>query len=201
MTLLAGRTPTPGVDGLDPAFLKRRSTRAFSPEPITESELLTLFEAARWAPSAGNTQPWLFLYTSHGPEREVFNSLLRPRNKTWATAAPVLAILIAAKRNEEGRAFRTSQFDAGAAWMSLALQATKMGLFAHAVGGIEIDDVYRQLGISRDDFDVMVGIAIGRGGDPSKLPEDLQLKETPNGRKPLSDVAKRWAPGVIPSVG
>ena len=201
MTLLAGRTTTPGVEELDPAFIERRSTRAFSSEPLTEAELLTLFEAARWAPSAGNTQPWLFLYTTDGPEREVFNSFLRPGNKTWATAAPVLAILIAAKRNEEGRAFRTSQFDAGAAWMSLALQATKMGMFAHAIGGIEIDAVHEQLEIPRDDFDVMVGIAIGRGGDTSTLPDDLQAKERPNSRKSLSEVAKRWSPGVIASVG
>ncbi len=191
-----GRMATPGAEKLDEMFLKRWSTRAFSSEPLSESEISTLFEAARWAPSSNNSQPWLFLYATEGPERELFNSLLRPGNQTWATKAPLLAFVLSRRGNNEGRVFRTNQFDAGAAWMSLALQAQKMGLFTHAMGGIEIDDIHEKLDISRDEFDVIAGLAIGRRTeDLSELAEDLQQRESPNSRKPLSEVAQKWSAG------
>ena len=192
MTQLNNRTPSPGAEAVDPMFLDRWSTRAFSSEPISQEDLDALFEAARWAPSSTNSQPWEFIYATDGEERELFNSLLRPGNQGWATSAPVIAFLITAKGNDEGRVYRTHQFDAGAAWMSLALQARKLGLFTRAMGGIEIDQVHEKLNISRDEYDVMIGIAIGRRGDPSQMSEDLQQKEQVRGRKPLSEVARRW---------
>lgn len=186
------RQATLGSDGLDQVFLDRWSTRSFSSEPLSDSEISTLFEAARWAPSANNSQPWLFLYATDGPERDLFNSLLRPGNQAWATAAPLLVFIAAEKGNDEGRVFRTNQFDSGAAWMSIAIQATKMGMFTHAMGGIEIDQVHEKLNLPPDRYDVIVAIAIGRRGDPSGLAEDLQGREKPNDRKPLSEVAKKW---------
>lgn len=188
----AGRQATLGSDGLDQVFLNRWSTRAFSSEPLSDGEINTLFEAARWAPSSSNSQPWLFLYATDGPERDLFNSLLRPGNQTWATAAPLLVFIAAEKGNDEGRVYRTNQFDSGAAWMSIAIQASKMGMFTHAMGGIEIDQVHEKLNLPSDKYDVIAAIAIGRRGDPSGLAEDLQGREKPNDRKPLSEVAKKW---------
>lgn len=192
MATSTGRTQSPGTDSLDDIFLERWSTRAFSDERLSQSEIDTLFEAARWAPSSTNSQPWVFLYATDGPERELFNSLLRPGNQTWAPAAPLLVFVAAVKGNDEGRIYRTNQFDAGAAWMSLALQATKMGLHTHAMGGIMIDDVHEQLGLSPEKYDVIVAIAVGKRGDPSSLAEDLQAREKPNDRKPLGEIAIHW---------
>ncbi len=193
MTPSEGRVPTPGTDKLDRVFVERWSTRAFSPEPLSQEEIDTLFEAARWAPSSNNSQPWLFLYATDGPERELFNSLLRPGNRTWAPSAPLLVFVATLKGNDEGRVFRTGQFDAGAAWMSLAIQATKMGLHTHAMGGINIDDVHEKLDLPEDRYDVLVGIAIGRRGEISGLADDLQAREKPNNRKPLEAIAHRWS--------
>ena len=187
------RSVSAGTEGLDSVFLQRWSTRSFSPEPLSETEIDTLFEAARWAPSSSNSQPWLFLYATDGAEREVFNSLLRPGNQTWATAAPLLVFVAARKGDGEGRVFRTGQFDTGAAWMSIAIQANRMGLYSHAMGGILIDDVHDKLGLPHDEFDVIAALAIGKIGDPSVLAEDLQKREVPNDRKPLSEVARRWS--------
>lgn len=193
MTETNGRKVSAEAACLNPLFLERWSTRAFSPEPLTADEIHSLFEAARWAPSASNSQPWLFLYATDGPERELFNSLLRPGNQKWATSAPLLAFIVARKGNDEGRVFRTGQFDTGAAWMSLALQASTMGLYTHAMGGIEVDEVHEKLGLPKDRFDVMVGLAVGRRGDTSILADDLQLKEKPSDRVPLTQIARRWS--------
>lgn len=195
MMQVSGRIPTDDVDDLDQVFLDRWSTRAFSSRPLTQSEIDTLFEAARWAPSASNSQPWLFLYATDGPERALFDSLLRPGNQTWAGAAPLLVFIAAQKGNDEGRVFRTGQFDTGAAWMSIAIQANRMGLFTHAMAGILIEDVHDKLNLPRDKFDVLAGLAIGHYGDPSDLPEELQEREKPSGRKPLGEVAVRWSTG------
>lgn len=188
-----GRVTTPETDQLDPVFVERWSTRAFSPDPLTQQEIDTLFEAARWAPSSNNSQPWQFLYATDGPERHLFNSLLRPGNQKWAPAAPLLAFIVARKASDEGRVLRTNQFDTGSAWMSLAVQAAKMGLYTHAMAGILVDEVHEKLGLSKHEYDVIAGVAVGRRGDPSGLEEDLQAREKPSDRKPLSEVAKRWS--------
>jgi nitroreductase len=193
MTQTNNRTASPEGAGIDPIFLDRWSTRAFSSEPLSQTEIDTLFEAARWAPSSGNSQPWLFLYATDGPEREVFNSLLRPGNQTWATAAPLLVFIAARNNDGKGRVFRTGQFDTGAAWMSIAIQANKMGLFTHAMSGILVDEVHDKLDLPRDEFDVLAGLAIGRMGDASNLAEELQAREQPNDRKPLSEISRRWS--------
>ncbi len=193
---MSKRLVTEHTESLDSVFIDRFSTRSFSYRPVSDTQLSTLFEAARWAPSASNSQPWLFLYSTTGTEREVFNSLLRPNNQRWATAAPVLAYVFARKYADDGRAYRTSQFDTGAAWMSLAIQAAKLGLHTHAIGGINFDQVHDKLGLSPDDYDVIVGVAIGYRGNPANLPDDLQLREHPSDRKQVTEIARRW---VFPS--
>ena len=110
-----------------------------SGEAIDESELLTLFEAARWAPSSGNSQPWRFLYarrdTEHWP---VFLDLLVERNREWCVNAAALVVFVSRTVHEQtGRALITHAYDTGAAWMSLALQGWLKGLVVHGMAGFD----------------------------------------------------------------
>lgn len=177
---------------VDPRFLDRWSPRAFSPEPIDDATLATLFEAARWAPSCSNEQPWFFLYGSTPEELEHFQPLLEPGNREWADRAPVLAVLFTRRAwKRTGKPNRWAQFDAGASWLALALQARALGLYAHAMGGFDEDLAYELLQVPREDYEAMAVIAIGRYGDPSSLPPRQLAKEFPNGRKPPAEVAHR----------
>lgn len=176
---------------VDPRFLDRWSPRAFSPEPIDEATLATLFEAARWAPSCSNEQPWLFLYGSTPEELEYYRPILEPGNREWADRAPVLAVIFTRRTfSRTGKPNRWAQFDAGAAWLSLALQARALGLYAHAMGGFDEDLAYDVLRVSRDEYEAMAAIAIGHYGDPSSLPPRQLAKEFPSSRKPPEEVAR-----------
>lgn len=173
---------------VDPQFPGRWSPRAFSPQPVAEAHLLSLFEAARWAPSASNSQPWLFLLAATPEEHALFVDLLHPGNQIWAREAPVLLFLLTQYRSPSGRQRESAEFDAGAAWISLALQAHKLGLFAHAMAGFDHQRVYTELQIPAEEYKVMVAIAVGHYGDPTQLPEELQVREHPSPRKPLAEL-------------
>ncbi|HNW60723.1 MAG TPA: nitroreductase family protein [bacterium] len=173
---------------VDPQFPERWSPRAFSPRPIAEADLLSLFEAARWSPSAANSQPWYFLAAVTPEEHARFFALLHPGNQIWAAAAPVLLFLLARRTSPSGRALDWGAFDAGAAWMALALQARKLGLFAHAMGGFDRDKIYSALHIPVAEFTAIAAIAVGYYGDPAQLAEELQLREHPTPRKPLQEI-------------
>ena len=176
----------------NPIFLERRSTRAFSPDPLEAGDLEALLEAARWAPSANNEQPWIFLVATEPDELATFRSLLVEANRRWAADAPVLAFLLARRHFvRDGRENRWAAFDAGAAWMSLALQATMRGLAAHAMGGFDRERVHEVLGVPREGGEVMAAVAIGRPGDPAALPPDLRERERPTPRRPLAEVARQ----------
>ena len=174
-----------------PIFTERWSTRAFSSEQLTDEEIGKLFEAARWAPSSGNSQPWMVLYETDGPEREVFNSILRPGNQKWAPGAPLLGFFFAKNNRDDGGPLPTSQFDTGSAWMSLAFQATMMDLYEHAMAGIDKDAAYEKLGVSSDDYTVICAFVAGHRGDVSDLEDDLQAREIPNDRDPVSQHVTR----------
>ncbi len=174
-----------------PLFTARWSTRAFSSEPLTDEEIGKLFEAARWAPSSGNSQPWLVFYETDGPDREVFNSILRPGNQKWAPGAPLIGFFFAKNKRDDGSPLSTSQFDTGSAWMSLALQATMMGLYAHAMAGIEKDAAYEKLGVSPDEYTVICAFVAGHRGDATDLEEDLRAREVPSDRDPVSQHVTR----------
>ena len=174
-----------------PLFTERWSTRAFSSEPLTSEEIKKLLEAARWAPSSGNSQPWMVLYETDGPDREVFNSILLPGNQKWASGVPLLGFFFAKNKRADGSPLSTSQFDTGSAWMSLALQATMMGLYAHAMAGIDKDAAYERLGVSPDEYTVICAFVAGHRGDPTDLEEDLQAREVPNDRDPVGQHATR----------
>lgn len=178
---------------VDPMFLDRWSPRALSPESISERDVQTLFEAARWAPSASNQQPWMFLFADDEAGRERVRSTLVEFNQAWAKTAPLLVVLLARTRNEKGEENAWAGFDAGAAWMSLALQARKLGLYAHAMGGFDEEKVYEALPVERSQWSPMAVIAVGRLGDPSMLPAKLQAREKPSERKPLGEMSRRIA--------
>ena len=186
---LNGRTADAQVD---PQFLDRWSPRAFSPEPLDESAIQSLFEAARWAPSAGNEQPWIYLYAVEPDERALFLQILDESNQTWVKNAPMIAFVIARLTlARSGRPNRTAQFDAGSSWMSLALEARKLGLYAHAMAGFDADKAHEALRVPRDGYEIMAAIAIGNYGDPGDLSDYNRSREKPSTRKHTSEFAFR----------
>jgi Nitroreductase len=179
---------------IDDLFTRRWSPRAFDGSELEEGELLRLFEAARWAPSAFNAQPWRFLYALRGgPDWERFLELLVPFNRSWAENAAALVIVLSdtQMRNPDGTPKSPSHshsFDAGAAWGMLALQATLGGLHTHGMTGVDFDKVRTELGVP-EDFRVEAAIAVGRLGDPATLPESMREREKPSDRKPVAEFA------------
>jgi nitroreductase len=175
---------------IDAMFTDRWSPRGFFPDPLPEHQILALFEAARWAPSCFNEQPWFFIYATDEKGRRRLGSALVAKNQRWALSAPLLMFVLARRRFKEGgRENRHAPFDAGSAWMSLALQARKMGLYAHAMAGFNLDKAYKVLGVPPDEYLVMAAIAVGRRDPEAALAEDLARIESPNSRKPLTEVA------------
>lgn len=179
---------------IDPMFLERWSSRAFTGEALSREELMTLLEAARWAPSSSNTQPWRFIYalkdSTHWP---ALFDLLNPSNQVWAVRAGAL-VLVASKTTFQPSATsaptpsRSHSFDAGAAWGYLALQAMRSGLVAHAMGGFDHEGAHAALGIPAD-HRVEAMIAIGKPGKQELLSPQLAARETPNGRHGLATFA------------
>lgn len=173
---------------VDEIFLDRWSPRAMSGEEIEESELLTLFEAARWAPSSYNNQPWRIMYARRGTAHwETFFDLLVEGNRAWAKDAAAL-ILFASKETLDrgGKPYPTHSFDTGAAWENLALQGAIKGLVVHGMQGFDYERARAALSIPVG-FRVEAMAAVGRPGDPARLPEPVRAKEKPSDRKPLRE--------------
>jgi nitroreductase len=178
---------------IDPLFLERWSPRAFTDAVISERELFTLLEAARWAPSSFNSQPWRFLYARRGTEPwPRFLGLLSEYNRSWAKNASALVILVSKTTmlprgaDKEVPSY-THTLDAGAAWANLALQAARTGWAAHGMAGFDVPRTAAELGVPPD-YRVEAAIAIGRPGDKSLLPEALRAREQPSDRLPLSQL-------------
>lgn len=175
---------------IEPLFLSRWSPRAFTGESIPQSELMRIFEAARWAPSSYNAQPWRFVYARRDtPHWQSMLGLLNEGNRGWAQRAAVLMVALSKSTMlAPGQAAEipshSHSFDAGAAWAMLALQATAIGWHAHAMVGFDRDRAFAELRIPAG-YRVEAAIAIGRRGDKSVLPDAMQARETPNGREPL----------------
>lgn len=180
---------TPEWD-IDPMFVDRWSPRAYRPEAIPKHQIRSLFEAARWAPSCFNEQPWIFCYAASAEDRKRFAEALVEKNRQWAAAAPLL-IFVAARRTftRNGKPNRHAAFDAGAAWMSLALQARKFALHAHAMAGFDQERAHEILDLPKDRFEIMAAIAVGRRGDAAELPEDLARAERPSERREGDEIA------------
>jgi nitroreductase len=173
---------------IDPLFTARWSRRAFTDEAVPADLLMRLFEAARWAPSARNVQPWRFLYALRGDgDWALFRDLLFERNRIWAARAGALIAVLSKRLHEEDGVvspWRTHAFDTGAAWANLALQADRLGLNVRAMGGFDRDRAPAALGVP-DDYDIHVLVAVGRPGAAADLPEHLQALEAPTQRRPL----------------
>ncbi|MDB4988943.1 MAG: nitroreductase [Myxococcaceae bacterium] len=172
-------------------FVERWSRRAFALRPLDPPTVSSLLEAARWAPSAGNSQPWLFVYADDAETLANARPILVDQNRRWADNAPALFFVFARKLNAKGAPQVTGEFDAGSAWMSLALQAHALGLVAHAMGGFHHDKAYDVLGVPREQYTAMAAIAVGYPGDISELPDDLKERETPSQRKTVAEFAHR----------
>jgi nitroreductase len=186
------KPPNPRIPDwdIDSMFTDRWSPRAFASDPLSDREIQTLFEAARWAPSCFNEQPWRFVYAAEPEERAKLVSCLVSKNQLWASKAPLLMFVLARRNFQKtGKENRHAPYDAGAAWMALALQARKLGLYAHAMAGFNPEKAHEVLGASREEYLVMAAIAVGRKTEDSGLPDDLRAMENPNSRKPHAEVA------------
>jgi nitroreductase len=174
---------------INPVIVNRWSSRSFASYDIDDKDLFSLFESARWAPSSSNSQPWRFIYAKKNSENwNDFFNLLIDFNKQWCADASALVVVVSRKNFENnGQPSVTHQFDTGAAWENLALQAVSQGLVTHAMAGFDHDNARKILQVP-DDYEIMVMIAIGKRGTKEKLSPDLQARETPNTRKPLSEI-------------
>jgi nitroreductase len=178
-----------------PAFLARWSPRAFTGRALSEAEVMSLLEAARWAPSASNQQPWRFVWALRGEDSfAAIHECLTGNNLVWTGNAGVL-IVVASRdtvTNRDGAevANRTAGFDTGAAWMSLALQAQAMGLAAHAMGGFDKDRLAPAIRLP-EGHSLHCVVAVGEQGPADSLPDDLRAREKPSGRKPVAEIAMR----------
>ncbi len=177
---------------IDDIFLNRWSPRAFIPEAISERDLFTMFEAARWAASAYNAQPWRFLYARRDtPHWEAFLGLLVPGNRLWAQHASALVLTVSKTtitvRGEEKEVPSASHsYDTGTASGYFTLQASLLGLAAHGMGGYDKQRAVAELKIPSG-FVPEVIYAVGRRGKPESLPPELQVREHPNTRASIDD--------------
>jgi nitroreductase len=170
----------------------RWSPRAFSDHVISPEEAESLFEAARWAPSNMNEQPWKYYY-AFKEDSEKFNlfvDCLKPGNQVWAKNASILILSTARKHFiYKEKINRHAMHDTGAANVLLCLQANNMGYQAHQMGGFKPDETYDSFGIDNEKYELVTFIAVGKPGDPSTLPENLRKSEIkPRRRKSLNDI-------------
>ena len=176
---------------------KRWSPRAFSERAVTKETLGSLFEAARWAASCFNEQPWRFIVVRRedADDYERLMSCLVEGNQAWAVQAPVLMLGIAKKTfTLNGKQNVHGRHDLGLATAGMMLQATSMDLYMHAMGGILPERAAEIYGVP-DDFEVSTGIALGYLGDPDSLAEPMKTGELEvRVRKPLKDIvfASSW---------
>lgn len=172
----------------EPFFVNRWSPRAMSGEQVTDEELMTLFEAAKWAPSSYNNQSWRFLYAKReSADWDLFFELLTEGNQAWAKNAAVLIVIVSRTTFENGKPSRTHSFDAGAAWENFALQGFLKGLSVHGMEGFDYDAAHERLQVP-EDFVVEAMAAVGRPGKKDELPPALREREFPSDRKKLSEI-------------
>jgi nitroreductase len=171
---------------IEQLFLDRWSARAMTGETIPREELMVLFEAARWAPSSYNNQPWRILYARRDSAHwKLFFDLLVEFNQAWAKNAAALLLFISKTTFDmNGEPSITHSFDTGAAWENLALQGWLKGLVVHGMQGFDYERARTALNIP-EGFRVEAMAAVGKPGDPSVLPEELRKRESPGDRRKL----------------
>ena len=185
------RDPAPDVDEL---FYQRWSPRSFKPQAIPDDVLTTIFDAARWSQACYNDQPWLFLTAGCDNKNEFarFLKLLVEGNQEWAKNVSMLGFVVCRIHfNHNGKLNGSAKFDCGAAWMAMTLQARRFGLYTHGMGGILRDEVYRELNIPQDEYEVICGFALGCINTPDHLSDELKEMEAPSSRNPLEQIWRR----------
>ena len=180
------------------ALLRRRwSPRAFAERPVAPAQLRSVLEAARWAPSAANQQPWSFVVATRedGPAHERMLGILMEGNVRWARRAPALILVVAQLYSDrDGRPSQRSLYDVGLAVANLTTQATALCLVVHQMGGFYADKARAEFAMP-DGYEPVAVLALGYLGDPETLPDDLRRRETAvRTRKPLEEFvfSGRW---------
>ncbi len=191
--------PAPSSVPLHPLLAGRWSARAFDGQRTIDGRTMRgLLEAAIWAPSSGNVQPWRFIAGRRGADaanqarwQAIFDGL-EPGNQRWCERAAALVVTLAQSTFESGRAAGQrndwARHDVGAAGLSMALQAHAVGLHSHPMAGFVADRLRTSLAIP-ESLDIVTVWSVGYPGDPDALPEDLQRRElAPRTRRPLEEV-------------
>jgi len=190
----------PPVEGVLPAVLGRWSPRSFTQQEVSDKDLARIFEAARWAASSSNGQPWHYLVgirdaPRHAATYEKIFAALVDANKSWAKAAPVLILGVAqTKFAHNGATNAYALYDLGAASSYLTLQASALGLAAHQMAGFDHEAARQSLNIP-EDFALGSVIALGHQGEPAELPSEklVAMEVAPRTRKPLTEfVLAAW---------
>lgn len=174
---------------INPIFVNRWSPRSMTGEPLSDDELFPLFEAARWAPSSYNSQPWKILYAKRDtPEWELFFDLLVEGNKAWCKNAAVLLVMVSRNTFERNnKPAPTHRYDTGSAWMSICLEGFHRGYVVHGMSGFDFEKARQTLNVP-EGYTVEAMAAIGKRGPKEKLPPELQKIEAPSDRKPLDQI-------------
>jgi nitroreductase len=171
-------------------ILNRWSSRAFSDEAVSETELMTLFDAARWAQNSYNNQPWRFIYSRNGSESwPKFYGLLVPANQIWVQYARVLVLVVSKNSFDyDGSPSVTHTFDTGAACQHMALQAASMDIICHGMQGFDYERARTEFNVP-EEYTIEAMFAIGKPGDAKRLPEKLAEREKQTSdRKPLNEL-------------
>jgi len=180
---------------VDPLFPRRWPPRAMSGAPVAREAILSLLEAARWAPSSGNSQPWRSVYAVRdtAPFGAIFESL-EQSNRDWCVRAGALVLLAAQVIRPDGRPAAAAQLACGAALMAFALEGTLLGLVVHPMGGFDRERIRLATGIPPG-MEPQVVIAVGMPGLMDDLSERNREREHPSPREPVSAWARegRWA--------
>lgn len=183
------RKPDKKIEDL---FWHRFSPRSLSGEALSEDAVLTILEAARFAPSAFNEQPWRFIYSLKDDKawQEILECLVE-FNQNWAKKSGALVIVLAKNNfSHNNQVNKTAQFDTGAAWQNLALQTRALGLVAHGMSGFDYEKLKEKFKVS-DEFLIIATIALGFPGDINDLSEDLKEKEKPSNRHKLEKISSK----------
>ncbi len=187
---VASTKHAPAVDGVLPIFHQRWSARAFSPREVSKQDLHRIFEAARWAPSSNNEQPWRYIVGLRGTStHQKIHESLMGFNQAWAPKAPVLMVGLAKANMSNGSPNHFAFYDLGAASAHLVLQAAALGMTTHQMGGVDREKARTLLEIPAD-YQIAAAIALGYQDDPETLGnEDLIKRElAPRNRKPLDEI-------------
>ena len=191
------KKPAPSDFPVHELIRERWSPRAFADKSVPQDVLRSIFEAARWAPSSFNEQPWAYIVATKD-DKENFEKLLSVLvdfNVQWAKSAPVLALAVAKLTFANNNALnRNAQYDTGAATALLSVEATARGLAVHQMAGFDAEKARQAFGVPKG-WELLAAIAIGYPGDPASLPAPLKDREmAPRTRKPIAEfvMAGQW---------